>query len=113
MTATRIKNDFYGIKALFRYAEVLSGLAISNDATLPRAPIKAIGRHIMTPYYKHYVISAVDILDSNRSKNKLEDLQHAILNYIVMLSSVVCVILSLSLRYKFKLVLLTASTRWR
>lgn len=82
MTATRIKNDFYGIKALFRYAEVLSGLAISNDATLPRAPIKAIGRHIMTPYYKHYVISAVDILDSNRSKNKLEDLQHAILNYM-------------------------------
>ena len=82
MTATRIKNDFYGIKALFRYSEVLSGLAISNDATLPRAPIKAIGRHIMTPYYKHYVISAVDILDSNRSKNKLEDLQHAILNYM-------------------------------
>ena len=82
MTATRIKNDFYGIKALFRYSEVLSGLAISNDATLPRAPIKPIGRHIMTPYYKHYVISAVDILDSNRSKNKLEDLQHAILNYM-------------------------------
>lgn len=82
MTATRIKNDFYGIKALFRYSEVLSGLAISADATLPRAPIKAIGRHIMTPYYKHYVISAVDILDSNRSKNKLEDLQHAILNYM-------------------------------
>lgn len=82
MTATRIKNDFYGIKALFRYSEVLSGLAISQDATLPRAAIKAIGRHIMTPYYKHYVISAMDILDSNRSKNKLEDLQHAILNYL-------------------------------
>lgn len=82
MTATRIKNDFYGIKALFRYSEVLSGLAISQDATLPRANIKAIGRHIMTPYYKHYVISAVDIMDSNRSKNKLEDLQHALLNYL-------------------------------
>lgn len=82
MTATRIKNDFYGIKALFRYSEVLSGLAISQDATLQSANIKAIGRHIMTPYYKHYVISAVDILDSNRSKNKLEDLQHALLNYM-------------------------------
>lgn len=82
MTATRIKNDFYGIKALFRYSEVLSGLAISQDAGMPRAEIKAIGRHIMTPYYRHYVISALSILDSNRSKNKLEDLQHAILNYV-------------------------------
>lgn len=82
MTATRIKNDFYGIRALFRYAEVLSGVAISNDASLPRSEIRAIGRHIMTPYYKHVTISMLDILDSNRSKNKLEDMQHAFLNYV-------------------------------
>lgn len=82
MTATRIKNDFYGIRALFRYGELLSGLAISNDASLPRSEIRAIGRHIMTPYYRHVTISMLDILDSNRSKYKLEDMQHAFLNYV-------------------------------
>ncbi len=82
MTLTRIKNDYYGIKALFRNAEVLSGLAVSYENDLPRTETKAIGRYIMMPYYRHVRISALDIVDSNRSKNKLEDMQHAFLNYI-------------------------------
>lgn len=82
MTLTRIKNDIQGIKALYRNAEVLAGLAISYDNSLPRTETKAIGRYIMTPFYRHVTISALDIVDSNRSKNKLEDLQHAFLNYI-------------------------------
>lgn len=82
MTLTRIKNDYYGIKALFRNAETLSGLAVSYENDLARTETKAIGRYIMMPYYRHVRISALDIVDSNRSKNKLEDMQHAFLNYV-------------------------------
>lgn len=82
MTATRIKNDYYGIKALFRNAETLSGIAVSYENDLARAETKAIGRYIMMPYYRHVRISMLDIVDSNRSKNKLEDAQHAFLNYV-------------------------------
>lgn len=82
MTLTRIKNDYYGIKELFANAEVLNGLAVSYDNDLPRTVSNAIGRLIMMPYYKHVRISMLDIVDSNRSANKLEDMQHATLNYI-------------------------------
>lgn len=82
MTATRAKNDYYGIRALFAAGEVLASQAISNDSRLARGDMRAIGRYIVKPYFRHYTISMLDILDSNRSKNKLEDAQHAILNYV-------------------------------
>lgn len=82
LTATRIKNDYYGIKALFRSAEVLSGVAVSYENDMGRAETKALGRYIMMPYYRHVRISMLDIVDSNRSKHKLEDMQHAFLNYV-------------------------------
>lgn len=82
MTATRIKNDFYAIRSLYQFADILASQAISEDYHLRYDDLKAIGKWIMKPYYKHVTISMLDILDSNRSKNKLEDMQHAFLNYV-------------------------------
>lgn len=82
MTATRIKNDFYGIRSLYQYADILAGQVISEDVSVNHDDLKAIGKFIMKPYYKHVTISMLDILDSNRSKHKLEDMQHAFLNYV-------------------------------
>lgn len=81
MTATRIKNDFYAIKSLYQFADILASQVISTDHQLNQDDLKAIGKWIMKPYYKHVTISMLDIMDSNRSKNKLEDMQHAFLNY--------------------------------
>ena len=82
MTATRIKNDFYALKSLYQFADILASQVISEDHQLNYTDLKAIGKHIMKPYYKHVTISMLDILDSRRSKEKLEDSQHALLNYI-------------------------------
>ena len=82
MTATRIKNDFYAIRSLYQFADILAAQTISEDVHIRYDDLKAIGKWIMKPYYKHVTISMLDILDSNRSKYKLEDMQHAFLNYI-------------------------------
>lgn len=82
LTATRIKNDYLAIKELFHAGDSIAAVAISDDADMPRIPLKASGRFIMRPHYQHITISALDVVDSTRSKNKLEDLQHALVNTI-------------------------------
>lgn len=82
MTATRMKNDYLAIKELFHAADSIAAVAISDDADMPRIPLKAIGRYIIRPHYQHITISALDVVDSTRSKHKLEDLQHALINTI-------------------------------
>ena len=82
MTATRIKNDYRGIKRLFEFAELLSTVEMGREVGAPRPELKAIGKWVISPYYKHINLSVLDIMDSERSIQKLEDLQHSILNVI-------------------------------
>lgn len=84
MTATRIHTDYRAITKLFEYAEILQAETVVKGRGIKKSNLRAIGRYLINPYYKHIRLSIADIMDSQRSKDKIEDAQHVVLNTLTM-----------------------------
>lgn len=82
ITAIRIRNDNDAITHLFANHEALMAHTASYDNSLPRPDIKALGRHVITPFADHIEANVLDLITTTRSKYVNEDFRWAVGNLI-------------------------------
>lgn len=78
--ANRIMNSQNAVKSLLEYGDQLKRYTNTVDVFSPRPELQGIGRLIMRSYYDEVEIDALQIVDSLRSTERLEDLNYAIVN---------------------------------
>lgn len=78
----RILNSQNALKTLIEYGDSLKRHINSVDVYSPRPEVQGIGRYIMRTYFDEVEIDALQVVDSLRSTERLEDLNYAIINVL-------------------------------
>lgn len=75
----RIRNSQNAIRSLLDFGDLLKTYKNSSDIRSPRPDIRGIGRYVMRTHYSEAEIDLLATVDSIRSSDRLDDVNHAIL----------------------------------
>lgn len=74
----RMRNSQNALAALLEYGNGLRNYANSTSIRAPRPRLGGVGNFIMRPYYEEATLDLAEMVDSIRSKDRLEDVNYAI-----------------------------------
>lgn len=83
----RIRNSQNAVHTLIEYGNMLKMHKNANDIRSPRPEVSGVGRYLMRPYYYEAEIDLATTVDSIRSADRLEDINHSIIAVIRNLST--------------------------
>lgn len=78
----RIRNSQNAVRTLIEYGDMLSRFKNANDIRSPRPEVSGVGRYLFRPYYFEAKIDMATTVDSRRSAERLEDINHSIIAVI-------------------------------
>lgn len=78
----RIRNSQNALAKLKEYGDTLKQYPNANDVISPRPELEGVGRYIMRPYFEEVELDLEATMDSVRSADRLEDLNHALVTQI-------------------------------
>lgn len=78
----RIRNSQNAVHTLIEYGNMLKRFKNANDIRSPRPEVSGVGRYLFRPYYFESEIDLAASVDSIRSADRLEDINHSIISVI-------------------------------
>lgn len=78
----RVRNSQNAVHSLIEYGNMLKRFKNANDIRSPRPEITGIGRYLYRAYYHEAEIDLAANVDSIRSADRLEDINHSIISVI-------------------------------
>lgn len=78
----RIRNSQNAVHTLIEYGNMLKSFKNANDIRSPRPEISGVGRYLMRPYYYEAEVDLATTVDSIRSADRLEDINHSIISIV-------------------------------